>query len=53
MLELRVAISLFRHERSRGRAASTRRIADIYARFSEGFETSDLREARALLEAQP
>ena len=51
--ELRAAVSL---ARLLGRRSSQRRedgrhiLAESYSRFSEGFDTSDLREAKALLE---
>jgi len=48
--ELRAAISLARLLRDRGRAAEARDIlAPVYAWFTEGFDTPDLQEARALL----
>jgi predicted ATPase len=49
-LELRAAMSLCRlsrHTGDRARARST--LAEVYASFTEGFETHDLKEARALL----
>jgi TOMM system kinase/cyclase fusion protein len=50
-LELRAAMSLARLWGRRKRRAEARRIlADVYGGFTEGFETGDLREARALLE---
>jgi predicted ATPase len=53
-LELRAAMSLGRlwHAlRSRDKAAEARQLlAEIYARFTEGFDTADLQAARALLE---
>jgi len=49
--ELRAAISLARLLRDRGRPAEARDIlAPIYAWFTEGFDTPDLQEARALLD---
>ncbi len=49
-LELRAAMSLARLEQSRGRpAAAYELVAPVFAWFREGFETADLREARALL----
>ena len=50
-LELRAAMSLARLEQSRGKpAAAYELLAPIYAWFREGFETVDLKEARALLD---
>jgi predicted ATPase len=50
-LELRAAMSLVRLRESTGDATEARRqLADVYAWFTEGFETRDLREARALLD---
>jgi predicted ATPase len=49
-LELRAAMSLWRlsrHTGDRARARST--LAEVYGSFTEGFETRDLKEARALL----
>jgi hypothetical protein len=49
--ELRGAISLARSLRQRGDIAQARGIlAPIYARFTEGFDTPDLRDARSLLD---
>jgi predicted ATPase len=49
-LELRAAISLARLLRSQGRNAEAReRLALIYGWFSEGFDTLDLKQAKALL----
>jgi adenylate cyclase len=49
--ELRAVTSLCRLWREQGRhAEARRRLADIYGWFTEGFDTADLREARALLE---
>jgi predicted ATPase len=53
-LELRAVVSLSRVLRERGRAASARRmLADACGGFTEGFDTGDLREARALLGRNP
>jgi predicted ATPase len=49
--ELRAAASLARFRRDRGRRAEARDLlAPIYGWFTEGFATSDLREARTLLD---
>jgi predicted ATPase len=51
-LELRAAISLSRLWQRRGkRAAAGRLLTEVYGWFTEGFDTVDLRDARALLEA--
>jgi predicted ATPase len=51
-LELRAAISLSRLWQQQGRQTAARDLlADMYGQFSEGFDTADLREARALLAA--
>jgi adenylate cyclase len=51
-LELRAAMSLSRLWQRHGqRAAAHRLLAEIYSWFTEGFDTADLQEARALLEA--
>jgi predicted ATPase/DNA-binding SARP family transcriptional activator len=54
-LELRAAMSLSRlwHSLgSRGKTEKTRQmLAEVYGWFTEGFDTADLKEARALLEA--
>jgi predicted ATPase len=51
-LELRAAMSLARLWQQQGkRAAAHDLLAPIYGWFSEGFDTADLQEARALLEA--
>ena len=48
--ELRAAVSLARLWRDQGKRTEARDLlAPIYAWFSEGFDTSDLRQARALL----
>jgi tetratricopeptide (TPR) repeat protein len=50
-LELRVSISLFRLWWKQGKKKEARRLLEnIYNAFTEGFETADLKEARALLE---
>ena len=49
--ELRAALSLSRLWQRRGRHEDARQLlAPIYGWFTEGFETADLREAKALLE---
>jgi len=48
--ELRIAISLARLLRGQGRSADAVGILQpVYDRFTEGFDTADLREARSLL----
>jgi hypothetical protein len=52
-LELRAATSLSRLLAQRGDPEEARRIlGDIYGWFTEGFETADLRDAKALLDAR-
>ena len=49
--ELRVAVSLARFHREQGRFQAARdTLSPVYHQFTEGFSTSDLREARQLLE---
>jgi predicted ATPase len=49
-LELRAAMSLARMWQQQGkRAAAHQVLADVYQWFTEGFETADLKTARALL----
>ena len=49
--ELRAALSLSRLWREQGRSGDARKLlAEIYGWFTEGFETRDLKEAKALLE---
>jgi predicted ATPase len=51
-LELRAAMSLARLWQRQGKTATARQLlADIYGWFTEGFDTADLQETRALLEA--
>jgi predicted ATPase len=51
-LELRAAMSLSRLWQRQGkRAEAWQGLADVYQWFSEGFETADLKAARALLKA--
>jgi predicted ATPase/DNA-binding winged helix-turn-helix (wHTH) protein len=50
--ELRTSISLARFYEARGRALQAREaLLPVYSRFNEGFETADLKTAKALLEA--
>jgi predicted ATPase len=50
-LELRAAMSLSRLWQQQGKQAEARTLlAPIYGWFTEGFDTADLQEARALLE---
>ena len=50
-LELRAAVSLARLWRDQGKSAEAgRMLSTIYGRFAEGFDTADLKEAKALLE---
>jgi predicted ATPase len=50
-LELRAAMSLARLWQQQGKSAAARGLlAPLYGWFTEGFETADLQEARALLE---
>ena len=49
--ELRAAASLARLRRDQGRHAEARDLlAPVYGWFTEGFETQDLKEAKALLD---
>jgi predicted ATPase len=51
-LELRAALSLSRLWQQQGKRAEAHELlAEVYGWFSEGFDTADLQEARALLEA--
>jgi predicted ATPase len=51
-LELRTAMSLARLWQQQGKQAEARALlAPIYGWFAEGFDTTDLQEAKALLEA--
>jgi predicted ATPase len=53
-LELRAAMSLSYLWQQQGKQAEARALlAPIYGWFTEGFDTADLREARALLQAWP
>ncbi len=50
-MELRAAISLSRLRQRQGKKAEARKLlAEVYGWFNEGFDTADLKEARALLE---
>jgi predicted ATPase len=50
--ELRAATSLARLWRSQGKVQQARELlAPVYGWFTEGFDTRDLKEAKALLEA--
>jgi predicted ATPase len=50
-LELRAAMSLARLWRDQGKVQQVRELlAPVYGRFTEGFDTRDLKEAKALLE---
>jgi predicted ATPase len=50
-LELRAAMSLSRLWQRQGKTAQARQLlAEVYAWFTEGFDTADLQEAQALLE---
>jgi predicted ATPase len=50
-LELRAALSLSRLWQQQGKRAEARRLlAEIYGWFTEGFDTADLQDAKALLE---
>jgi adenylate cyclase len=57
MLELRAAMSLCRLRRDYGTedelAKAQVRLAEVYDGFTEGFDTQDLQEARALLDSPP
>ena len=50
-MELRAALSRSRLWQGQGqRAAACQLLAEIYGWFTEGFDTADLQEAKALLE---
>ena len=51
MWELRAAVSLARLRRDQGRYAEARDLLPpVYGWFTEGFDTPDLKEAKALLD---
>ena len=50
-LELRATMSLCRLWQQRKSGESRQLLAEVCTRFTEGFDTADLREARALLTA--
>ena len=51
---LRAAISLARLRVSQNRAAEARELlAPVYQRFTEGFDTADLKAARSMLATLP
>ena len=51
-LELRAAMSLARLWQQQGKRAEAHQLlAEVYGWFTEGFDTADLQEAEALLEA--
>ena len=51
-LELRAVMSLARLWQRQGKTAEARqRLGEIYGWFTEGFDTKDLQEAKALIEA--
>ena len=53
-LELRAALSLARLDGTRRRdAGARRRLREVYASFTEGFDSPDLRAARSLVEPLP
>jgi hypothetical protein len=53
-LELRAVMSVARLYQNQGRQDEARQLlAQIYGKFTEGFDTVDLREAKALLDAPP
>jgi adenylate cyclase len=51
-LEIRAATSLARLWQQQGKRAEARQVlGDVYGWFTEGFDTADLKDAKALLEA--
>ena len=54
MIQLRAAIGLCRSQRERSNAQHTgEQLSAVYAKFTEGFTTPDLIDARDLLERAP
>ena len=52
ILELRALVSLSRLLQRQGKQSEAREmLAEVYGRFTEGFDTPDLKDAKALLEA--
>ena len=49
--ELRSATSLVRHDTTQGKAESMAMLQSVYSKFVEGFETVDLKEAKAVLDS--
>jgi predicted ATPase len=50
-LELRAALSLARLWQGQGKRGEARRLlAEVYGWFTEGFDTADLQEAKAVLD---
>jgi len=45
-----MGLSRFLHDQGRSNAAARAMLAEIYGWFTEGFDTADLKEAKALLE---
>jgi predicted ATPase len=53
LFELRAATSLCRFRTRSSRCVTARQhLEEVYGRFSEGFDTCDLRQARALLDEE-
>ena len=51
-LQLRCAVSLARLWQEQGKGDDARRLlGEVYGWFTEGFDTKDLKEAKALLES--
>jgi class 3 adenylate cyclase/predicted ATPase len=52
--ELRAAMSMARLHQDQGRPADARNLLEpVYGRFTEGLDTADLKDAKALLDAMP
>ncbi len=52
--ELRAAMSLCRLLKHQGKHGEAHHVlVDVYSWFTEGFETADLKEAKALLDTMP